>query len=235
MLTRYPFQFTSPVLAALFALAAVWAPALAQSGAPVAPSKLTAAATSSTAVKLTWRDNSNNEAGFDIGLRTPGGNWASRTPGAAKNATSFTVSNLTPGQTYEFQVTAYNSAGWSSPAKAKVTVPCPTPSLKSSKSGTSKLKLSWTDTCKYESGYTVVLNVNGTVTTYQYSANTTSATLALPASAIPSNALPASITVKTQVYALPSSAIPSNLKFQTSDNAITGGAAGSNVTTLKFP
>ncbi|MBN1676557.1 MAG: CotH kinase family protein [Kiritimatiellae bacterium] len=78
---------------------------------PGAPTGLAAAAQSSTCIRLTWQDNSGDEAGFKLDRRTSGTTTWLRvaTPGA--NATSFTDSGLSAGTKYYYQVKASNAAG----------------------------------------------------------------------------------------------------------------------------
>ncbi|MBN1670100.1 MAG: fibronectin type III domain-containing protein, partial [Kiritimatiellae bacterium] len=78
---------------------------------PAAPSGCAAAAQSSTAIRVTWTDNSNNETGFKLDRRLSGTTTWERvaTPGA--NATSYTDSGLAAGTTYYYQVKASNAVG----------------------------------------------------------------------------------------------------------------------------
>jgi fibronectin type 3 domain-containing protein len=80
---------------------------------PVPPSGLKATAVSSTQVKLTWTDNSNNEDGFEIQLSLDGTNFTTAGTAYVKD-TSYFLNGLQPGQGYTFRVRAFNSAGTSS-------------------------------------------------------------------------------------------------------------------------
>ena len=71
---------------------------------PAAPSNLTATADDSQHIRLNWRDNSNNESGFEINNGV-----VSRKVGA--NSTTYTWGGLTPGTYMCFRIRAYNSAG----------------------------------------------------------------------------------------------------------------------------
>ena len=71
---------------------------------PAAPSNLTVTPVDPNNIRLNWRDNSNNEAGFEVN----NGN-VSKTIGA--NTTTYTWGGLAPGTYMCFHVRAYNSAG----------------------------------------------------------------------------------------------------------------------------
>jgi hypothetical protein len=78
---------------------------------PAAPSNMTATATSSTQVSLSWTDNSNNETGFKLEGKTGAtGNWTQIALVGA-NVTSWNGSGLTPNTQYFFRVRATNAAG----------------------------------------------------------------------------------------------------------------------------
>jgi photosystem II stability/assembly factor-like uncharacterized protein len=85
--------------------------------APAAPSQLTAIATASDQILLTWQDNSSNEDGFKIerkmgtGTSTGGAYAEIATVGAG--VTSYANSGLAEGTTYSYRLRAYNDAGLS--------------------------------------------------------------------------------------------------------------------------
>jgi hypothetical protein len=81
-----------------------------QPTAPVAPSALSAQATSTTSVRLTWTDNASDETGFKIYSSRDGSNWTLLgTVGA--NVTSVDNTGLRKNQTYYYKVRAYNAVG----------------------------------------------------------------------------------------------------------------------------
>ena len=90
-----------------------------------APSNLTATATSSTVVNLTWKDNSSNETGFKI-ARCSGASCSnfSQIATTATNATSYTDTTAQAATTYRYQVSAY-SGTTTSTSNPLVTVTTP--------------------------------------------------------------------------------------------------------------
>jgi len=73
-----------------------------------APSDLQVRPISATEVELTWKDNSDNEAGFRIEISEDNVNFilVTTTP---PNTTSWIVGNLSPGVTYYFRVKAFSA------------------------------------------------------------------------------------------------------------------------------
>ena len=72
---------------------------------PKAPSNLTAKSLSAIQIKITWKDNSNNELGFRV--------YRDRVLIAdlKENATKFEDVNLRPATNYEYKIEAYNLVG----------------------------------------------------------------------------------------------------------------------------
>ena len=90
---------------------------------PLAPSDLSASATSDTAISLTWADNSDNESVFVV---ERDGQALSAT--ASANATSFEDTGLAGATPYGYRIKARNSAGdsaWSNVADATTDTPPP--------------------------------------------------------------------------------------------------------------
>ncbi len=79
-------------------------------GTPAAPTSLTAAVSSSTAVKLTWKDNSTIETGYKIERSTDDKTFTQINT-VAKNSTTYTNGSLTSGKKYYYRVRAYDAAG----------------------------------------------------------------------------------------------------------------------------
>lgn len=79
---------------------------------PAAPSNLTAIATSSSQINLTWTDSAVNETGFKI-ERCQGVGCAnfSQITTVGAGATSYSNTGLAAGTTYSYRVRAYNNSG----------------------------------------------------------------------------------------------------------------------------
>ena len=87
--------------------------------APSAPTNLVAAATSSTAIHLTWNDTT-NETGYRL-QRSPDGSTWSPLITLPANTTSYDNTGLTASTLYYYRIVAYNSTGdsaWSNTAFA---------------------------------------------------------------------------------------------------------------------
>jgi hypothetical protein len=80
---------------------------------PIVPSNVLATVTSCTTANLTWKDNSNDESGFNILRSTDGINY-SLVQTVAANIVNYSFTNLSPSTAYTFQVNAFNSVGSSS-------------------------------------------------------------------------------------------------------------------------
>lgn len=127
---------------------------------PAAPSELTAVATSSTQVTLTWVDNSNNETGFRVSRKTAAeGVWRVIGTLAAGTRTARN-SGLTAGTAYVFRIVSYNSSGESdSSNEATVTtplaVPAPPSTLEAAAISSSRINLTWVDNSSNEAGFKI--------------------------------------------------------------------------------
>ena len=81
---------------------------------PLAPSSLTAKATSSKSIVLSWNDNSDNETGFKIyrkkGTCDSANSWAQIAKVGA-NVTTYTNTDIAPNTAYSYRVRAYNAGG----------------------------------------------------------------------------------------------------------------------------
>lgn len=71
------------------------------------PSNLTATAIGSSQIRLTWRDNSTNESGFQIERRASGTNW-SVLVWTSRNRTMFVDAGLNSASTYSYRVAVWN-------------------------------------------------------------------------------------------------------------------------------
>ncbi len=77
---------------------------------PTAPSSLSATASSSTQINLTWTDSANNETGYYVELATGTGTFA-QIASLGANTTSYSSISLTASTTYNYRVRAYNAIG----------------------------------------------------------------------------------------------------------------------------
>lgn len=131
----------------------------AASGAvPTAPSSL-AAAPSTASVKLTWADNASDETGYLIERQNADGSY-SQVGTAGANATTYTDSGLTSGQTYVYRVRAQNSfgpSGYSNVVTSTTTLVAPTApgGLVATALTANAVKLTWTDGSTNETGFRI--------------------------------------------------------------------------------
>lgn len=135
-----------------------------------APTNLKAAATSSTAIKIDWTDNANNETGYRVERSTDGVNFKLlNTVGAG--VTTYTNGKLITGTKYYFRVKAFNlsaSSAYSNIGSAVAATPpsttpkpsAPTSLTATSVSGTS-IQINWTDNANNETGYRIERSTDG--------------------------------------------------------------------------
>ena len=124
---------------------------------PEAPGDLTATGQEED-IRLSWADNSNNEDGFYV-YRRPGGSSEAFELVAEleSDVTEYIDSELGAEKDYEYEVTAFNSAGESEPsniARAQ-TIPNAPSDLLVHDVKKYRATLSWEDSSDIESGYKV--------------------------------------------------------------------------------
>lgn len=78
---------------------------------PTAPSGLSATATSSSSISLTWTDNSDNETGFEMERSANGSTGWSQIATPAANATSASDTGLSASTAYYYRIRAVNASG----------------------------------------------------------------------------------------------------------------------------
>ena len=81
------------------------------SGAPTAPSNLTATAVSRSQINLAWNDNSSNESGFYIERAPSGSTTFTQIASVGANVKTYSNTGLSTGTTYQYRVRAYNGSG----------------------------------------------------------------------------------------------------------------------------
>ncbi len=97
---------------------------------PAAPSGLTASATSSSRIDLSWRDNSNDEDGFVVERKPAGASTYSVIANLGTGASSYADQGLAAGSTYTYRVQADGCGGgssWAGPASATTSSASPPP------------------------------------------------------------------------------------------------------------
>ena len=133
---------------------------------PKAPSSLVAQALSGTEVKLTWKDNANNETGFRVERKTGSGSFQEIQTLAA-NVQELTLTGLTAGTNYVFRVRASGASAFS-PYSNTATVKTPAASALPAPAGLTALArsanevlLSWRDMSTGETGFRIERSTGG--------------------------------------------------------------------------
>lgn len=124
---------------------------------PAAPSGMNAVPVHSTAISVSWSDNSTDESGFRLEYSLDGGSsWMSIGFDLGANATGFYHGGRTDDQIICYRVTAFNSLGSSAPSNVDCTAPPLTPSqLIGAGSAGPAIDLTWNDNSAVEDGYEV--------------------------------------------------------------------------------
>jgi len=138
--------------------------------APAAPSGLAAQAASSSAVNLSWQDNSSNETSFRVEQLVNGAYQEIKMLGAG--TTTVQIAGLAPSTSYSFRVRASNDAGsssYSNTASATTQASAPPPpstpaapsALAAQAVSSSAVNLSWQDNSSDETSFRVEQLVSG--------------------------------------------------------------------------
>ncbi|MFS8082051.1 MAG: fibronectin type III domain-containing protein, partial [Ginsengibacter sp.] len=88
---------------------------------PAVPTNVTATATAYNKINVAWKDNSNNETGFELYRATSATGNYSIVATAAANAIAFTDTTLSPSTTYYYKIQAINKYGNSGLSKQDTT------------------------------------------------------------------------------------------------------------------
>jgi titin len=132
-----------------------------------APTTLSAVATTTSSILLTWTDTASNETGFTIDRSTDNVNWSALATTSA-NVTSYNNTGLTASTTYYYRVRAYNagaytsftSAAWAT--TAALAVPADPSALSATASQTAKqIVLSWTNNSSSQTANEVLRSLDG--------------------------------------------------------------------------
>ena len=150
---------------------------------PAAPSGVTASALSSSSIRVSWVDNSNNETGFNV-YRWTGSSWT-QIAAVGANVTGYTDTGLQPSTTYYHTVCVQNNtdSGCASTfstattqGSSSSTPPAAPSGVTASALSSSSIGVSWVDNSNNETGFTVyrwtgsswaqIATVGANVTTY---------------------------------------------------------------------
>jgi hypothetical protein len=123
------------------------------------PTDLQATAASNTEVTVSWADNSQNESGFRVYRN------GALVHTTGPNGTSWQDTGLTPATWYEYQVEAYNgvvSSGLTADVDVFTSDPPNAPALlTATATGTTKIRLNWTDNAENETGFKIEQSADG--------------------------------------------------------------------------
>src|SRR5205814_232234 len=139
-----------------------------------APTRLSASATSSSTIKITWKDNATGEVGYKIDRSTDGTTFARLTTVGA-NVDAFADSKLSPVTKYFYRVRAYDAthngpySGVASATTAaapigSTAIPAPT-KLTATATAFNSIHLAWADNAKTELGYKIDISTDGKIFT----------------------------------------------------------------------
>ncbi len=138
------------------------------STSPNPPSGLGATPASATSVNLTWTANATNQIGYHLDRATDSGftqNLITETLRGTLTSFTDTAPGLAPGQTYYYQLRAFNSAGDSANSNSvSVTIPLAPPkptNQQITNVTTSEIDITWQDNAGHQAqGYHILRAVN---------------------------------------------------------------------------
>lgn len=127
---------------------------------------LSARGISQSEILLTWRDNATNEDGYRV-LQSKdwGRSWSILTV-TPPNATTYTVSGLTPNSSYVYRVPAFNRGGQSTNSSLVTGTTLPNPpsapaDLSATGVSSSEIRIAWRDTSGNETAFQVEQSKDG--------------------------------------------------------------------------
>ncbi len=128
--------------------------------APAAPDNLSGAATSTSSIELSWRDNANNEEGFEIYRSETSGSGFVMLYTASPNTISYQDNSCTEHTQYYYRVSAFNAGGNSSYSnEISVTtllgIPVAPAGLMTETDSGGTVQLGWTDNSGNEDGFEI--------------------------------------------------------------------------------
>ncbi|MCF2489887.1 fibronectin type III domain-containing protein [Dyadobacter sp. CY347] len=132
---------------------------------PAAPSRLAATVANARQINLTWSDNADNEAGFEIERSQDGSNF-SKISDAGANATSYEDNGVNPKTKYWYRVLARNGGGTSDYSNvADATTPDIAPNAPQRLSATpvsnTQIDLTWGDVSENETEFELQRSSDG--------------------------------------------------------------------------
>lgn len=124
-----------------------------------APQNLRVTKLSETSVKVSWSDLSSNEEGFELSRSINGESSYVVIQKLAANGTEFTDNDILDGLKYYYKVNAYNGqsglSAFSNVENVQIAMNVPTLVVAAQLVKENKIKLTWTDNSKSETGYII--------------------------------------------------------------------------------
>jgi fibronectin type 3 domain-containing protein len=142
----------------------------------VAPTSLSAVATSANSVLLNWQPNDPSATGYSVLRSTNGSGYVAITAIQSASASSYIDTTVTADHTYSYKVQAYNTLTTSAPtASVSATTLMLAPAQLVATVSGSSIVLTWTDVDSTATGYTILRSTNGTSFTQLTTLNTANA------------------------------------------------------------
>jgi fibronectin type 3 domain-containing protein len=122
---------------------------------PAAPTNGMVTGTTATTATLAWVDQATNASAYTVEASLSGANtWTVLTKTLASMATSYTATNLSPGTSYTFRISATNVGGSSAYAFISATTPLQPPANLTETSSGNSIVLTWSASTN-ATGYTI--------------------------------------------------------------------------------